>query len=290
MELLKNDKLTVEISSHGAELQSIKNAEGREYLWQGDGKYWPRRSPLLFPIVCGLWKGQYRVDGKTYELPRHGFARDMDFIVVEKSDTYVTYELTSNEETLKVYPYEFGLNVKYILNDDTIDVLWSVSNLGKEEMHFQIGGHPAFNLPGVNEGEKMEGAIMFDNEQPLTRIIGNTEGCIKPERHEVKTEKHVWLFDEESFADDAVIFDKSQVGLAVLLDSDGRPQIGLSFDAPCVGIWSPYGKNAPFVCIEPWYGVHDWAEYTGEFKDKYLMNHLLPGATFLSQYEIKVFN
>ena len=290
MELLKNDRLTVEISSHGAELQSIKNADGREYLWQGDEKYWPRRSPLLFPIVCGLWKGQYRVDGKTYELPRHGFARDMDFVVVEKSATSVTYELTSNEETLKVYPYEFGLNVTYILNEDTINVVWSVQNLGKQEIHFQIGGHPAFNLPGVKEGDKMEGAILFDNEEPLTRIIGNTEGCIKPERYEVKTAQHVWLFDEESFADDAVILDKSQVGLAVLLDSDGRPQIGLSFDAPCVGIWSPYGKNAPFVCIEPWYGVQDWAEYTGEVKDKYLMNHLLPGASFLSQYEIKVFS
>ena len=289
MEQLKNEKLTVVISSHGAELQSIKNEEGREYLWQGDEKYWPRRSPLLFPIVCGLWKGQYRVDGKTYELPRHGFARDMDFEVVEKSDTSVTYELTSSEETMKVYPYEFGLNVTYVLSDDTINVIWSVKNLGKEEMHFQIGGHPAFNLPGVAEGDKMQGAILFDNEEPLTRIIGNTEGCIKPERYEVKTTKHVWAFPEESFADDAVILDKSQVGLAVLLDADGRPQIGLSFDAPCVGIWSPYGKNAPFVCIEPWFGVHDWAEYSGEFKDKYLMNHLLPGALFMSNYEIKVF-
>ena len=111
MEQLKNDKTTLIIFAHGAELQSIKSAEGREYLWQGDEKYWPRRSPLLFPIVCGLWNGQYRVDGKTYELPRHGFARDMDFDGIEKTESSVTYELTSNEETMKVYPYEFGLNV-----------------------------------------------------------------------------------------------------------------------------------------------------------------------------------
>lgn len=289
MEQLKNEKLTVTISAHGAELQSIKNAEGREYLWQGDEKYWPRRSPLLFPIVCGLWKDEYRVDGRTFNLPRHGFARDMDFEVVEKSDTSVTYTLESSPETREVYPYDFELDVTYILNDDNINVIWSVKNTGKEEMHFQIGGHPAFNLPGVREGEKMEGAILFDHEDPLTRIIGNTEGCIKPERYELKTEKHIWVFDEESFAEDAVILDRSQVGLAILLDSDGRPQIGISFDAPCIGIWSPYGKNAPFVCLEPWYGVHDWAGYEGEFKDKYLMNHLLPGAAFMSSYEIKVF-
>ena len=289
MEELKNDKITVIISAHGAELQSIKSAEGREYLWQGDEKYWPRRSPLLFPIVCGLWNGQYRVDGKTYELPRHGFARDMDFDVIEKTESSVTYELTSNEETMKVYPHECGLNVSYFLNDDMINVVWTVRNMGKEEMHFQIGGHPAFNLPDVGEGDKVEGTLLFDNEQPLTRIIGNTGGCIKPERYDVKTDRHIWAFDEESFADDAVILDKSQVGMAVIVDKEGRPQIGLSFDCPCLGIWTPYGKHAPFLCIEPWYGVHDWAGYEGEFKDKYLMNHLLPGATFMASYEIKVF-
>lgn len=289
MEELKNDKITVIISAHGAELQSIKSVEGREYLWQGDEKYWPRRSPLLFPIVCGLWNGQYRVDGKTYELPRHGFARDMDFDVIEKTESSVTYELTSNEETMKVYPYEFGLNVSYFLNDDMINVVWTVRNMGKEEMHFQIGGHPAFNLPDVGEGDKVEGTLLFDNEQPLTRIIGNTGGCIKPERYDVKTDRHIWAFDEESFADDAVILDKSQVEMAVIVDKEGRPQIGLSFDCPCLGIWTPYGKHAPFLCIEPWYGVHDWAGYEGEFKDKYLMNHLLPGATFMASYEIKVF-
>ena len=289
MEQLKNEKLTVEISSHGAELQSIRNAEGREYLWQGDEKYWPRRSPLLFPIVCGLWKDEYRVDGRTFNLPRHGFARDMDFEVVEKSDTSVTYTLESNAQTREVYPYDFELDVTYILNDDNINVIWSVKNTGKEEMHFQIGGHPAFNLPGVAEGDQMHGSILFDNVEPLTRIIGNTGGCIKPERYELKTDRQVWNFDEESFADDAVILDKSQVGLAVIQDAEGKPQVGLAFEAPCVGIWSPYGKNAPFVCIEPWYGVHDWVGYEGEFKDKYLMNHLLPGAMFVSDYEIKIF-
>ncbi|MDY4854376.1 MAG: aldose 1-epimerase family protein [Prevotella sp.] len=289
MEILKNDKLTVEISSHGAELQSIKNAEGHEYLWQGDEKYWPRRSPLLFPIVCGLWKDEYRVDGKTYSLPRHGFARDMDFEVLNKTETTVTYGLDANDETMKVYPYDFHLNVRYVLKDDTLNVFWVVKNVGKEEMHFQVGGHPAFNLPDVAEGDKMHGRILFDNEKPLTRIIGNTGGCIKPERYEVKTEHHAWKFDEESFADDAVILDKSQVGMTILLDDNGNPKVGLSFDAPCVGIWSPYGKNAPFVCIEPWFGIHDWAEYDGEFKDKYLMNHLQPGAVFMGNYEIKIF-
>lgn len=298
MVTLKNEKLTVTISEHGAELQSIKDANGVEYLWQGDEKYWPRRSPILFPIVCGLWKDEYRIDGKTYSLPRHGFARDMKFSVLEKSDTGVTFYLNSNEETLKVYPYEFSLNVTYTLDINAIYVQWAVDNTGNEEMHFQIGGHPAFNLPGIKAGDKMHGTINLDNKEPLTRIIGNVGGCLKPERFEVKTEKmvseygedNIWNFNEESFADDAVILDKSQVHSAILQDSEGNPYVSLVFDTPAVGIWSPYGKNAPFVCIEPWFGLADWAGYEGEFKDKYLMNHLLPGAMFMGGYEIYIDN
>ena len=258
-------------------------------MWKADPKFWGRTSPVLFPFVGAVKEKQFRTKGQTYTMGQHGFARDMDFEVVEKSDTSVTYTLESNAQTREVYPYDFELDVTYILNDDNINVIWSVKNTGKEEMHFQIGGHPAFNLPGVAEGDKMHGSILFDNVEPLTRIIGNTGGCIKPERYELKTDRQVWNFDEESFADDAVILDKSQVGLAVIQDAEGKPQVGLAFEAPCVGIWSPYGKNAPFVCIEPWYGVHDWVGYEGEFKDKYLMNHLLPGAMFVSDYEIKIF-
>lgn len=289
MEILKNDKLTVEISSHGAELQSIKNAEGREYLWQGDAKYWPRRSPLLFPIVCGLWQDEFRVNGKSYKMSRHGFSRDMDFEVVKKSDTEVTFSLSCSEETLKLYPYEFELLVTYTLDENYLTVDWGVENIGKEEMHFQIGGHPAFNLPGIKEGDKMHGAILLDNEEPLNRVKGNVGGCFKPEYSEFKTEDGVWKFDEESFADDAVVFDKAQVDTATILDENGNAYVGIDFNAPAVGLWSPYGKNAPFVCLEPWYGMSDEAGFTGEFKDKYLMNHLQPGAMFLGGYCITVY-
>ena len=155
-------------------------------------------------------------------------------------------------------------------------------------MHFQIGGHPAFNLPDLAEGEAMHGTLRFDNEEGIERLIGNVEGCIRPGRFPLETEKGIWRFDEESFNMDAIIIDKCQVKEVSLLDKDGRNVVTVSFKSPAVGIWSPYGKNAPFVCIEPWYGIHDSVNYQGDFHKKYLMNHLQPGASFMSEYTIEV--
>ncbi len=290
MEQLKNEFLTIEVSSHGAELQSIKDKEGKEYLWQADSKFWPRHSPILFPIVCGLWEKKCRIEGKEYTMERHGFARDKDFKLIKHSDTRLTYALESDEETLKVYPYHFILSITYKLEKNRIHVIWHVNNADNKEIHFQIGGHPAFNVPGLKEGEPLAGAMCFDNKGVVERIYGNVGGCIRPERFPVDSKEGLWEFTEESFKDDAVIIDKCQLHQVSLLNKEKRPVVTVDFNAPAVGLWSPYGKNAPFVCIEPWYGVHDWVEFKGEFKDKYLMNHLQPGASFMSEYCITIDN
>ena len=288
METLQNEHLTIEVSSLGAELQSIRDAEGREYLWQADKQYWPRHSPILFPIVCGLWEERYRTEGKEYRMGRHGFARDTEFRLLRKSATKLTYVLESDEETLKVYPYKFILSVTYRLENNRIHVVWHVHNTDDKEIHFQIGGHPAFNLPDIKEGEPMRGVMCFDNMGRVERIYGNVGGCVRPERFDTGSTDGVWGFTEETFRDDAVIIDRCQLHQVSLLDKTGHPVVTVDFQSPAVGIWSPYGKNAPFVCIEPWYGLHDWVEYEGEFKDKYLMNHLQPGASFMSEYTITV--
>ena len=173
METLHNELLTVEVSDLGAELQSIKDDEGKEYLWQGDDRYWGRRSPILFPIVCGLWKGTYRTEGDTYQMGRHGFARDMNFRVLKKADDRVTYVLSDTEATMRQYPYRFMLSVTYKLVENEIHVIWHVHNTDTREIHFQIGAHPAFNLPGVKEGEPIKGCLRFDRGDKIERIYGN---------------------------------------------------------------------------------------------------------------------
>ena len=287
MEQIKNDKLVLTVSEHGAELQSIKDENGKEYLWDGDEKYWNRHSPILFPIVCGLWKDTYRCEGNTYHLGRHGFARDTDFQLIAKGADRITFALTESEETLKVYPYHFNLAVTYRLDGNKIHVVWHVENTDVRPIYFQIGGHPAFLVPGAKKGEHLHGRLRFDNPAPQ-RLYGNTGGCITTGHFAVKTDNGVWAFTEESFNDDAVIFDKSQLHHVEILGNDDKPVVTLDFKTPAVGIWSPAGKHAPFVCVEPWYGIHDWAEYNGEFKDKYLMNKLLPGASFMSEYTITI--
>lgn len=288
MEQIKNNHLTLTFSTLGAELQSIMDADGKEYLWQADPAFWNRHSPLLFPIVCGLWEDTYRLQGKEYRLGRHGFARDTEFKVIAKGDSQVIFALHDSPETMNDYPFHFNLSVSYKLRDNKIHVVWHVENTDDKPIFFQIGGHPAFNVPGLLPGEPLKGCLKFDNAEPI-RLFGNIGGCIdKGRREQVETEDGVWAFTQESFKDDAVIFDHSQIKHVELLNPNGEAEVTLDFKTPAVGIWSPYGKEAPFVCIEPWYGIHDWAEYDGDFRDKHLMNILLPGASFMSEYVITI--
>lgn len=226
MEQIKNEQLTVEISSLGAELQSIKDAQGNEYLWDGDEQYWNRHSPILFPIVCGLWKDTYRIDGKEYQLGRHGFARDTEFQLISKSEDRITYALTDSEATLKDYPYHFNLAITYRLEGKKLHVIWHVANTDDKQIFFQIGGHPAFLVPGAEKGKELKGQLKFDNPEP-ERLYGNVGGCVVEGYHKVPTENGVWAFTEDSFADDAVIFDRSQLKKITLLDEAGQPHISL---------------------------------------------------------------
>jgi galactose mutarotase-like enzyme len=288
MEQIKNEKLTVEISEHGAELVSIKDAQGHEYLWQADPTYWNRHSPILFPLVCSVWHNTYRVNGKEYHLPRHGFARDTDFHLIARGEAQAVFGLHDSNETLEKYPFHFNLGISYKLEGNKIHVVWHVENTDDRTIYFQIGGHPAFNVPGAVAGETMKATLKLDNESPI-RLFGTIEGCIDKGRHEeVKTEKGIWHVTEDTFKDDAVIFDHSQLRHVELLNDELKPVVQVDFKTPAVGIWSPCGKHAPFVCIEPWYGLADFANYEGEFSDRYLMNQLLPGSSFMSEYIITI--
>lgn len=288
METISNEKLTLITSNHGAELQSIKDADGREYLWQADPRFWGRHSPILFPLVCGLWKDTYRIDGQEYHLTRHGFARDTDFKVLTQSKSRIVYGLHDTPETLAKYPYHFNLGIGYKLDGNRIHVVWHVENTDERTIYFQIGGHPAFRIPGLRPGEPMHGCLRLDTDNPI-RLFGNVGGCIVKGKHAVvETEDKILSFNEETFKDDALIFDHCQLHEAALLGPDNEPVVTVRFKSPALGIWSPYGKNAPFVCIEPWYGLHDYVDYEGEYRDKYLMNQLLPGCSFMSEYTIEI--
>ncbi len=288
MEELKNEYLTIKVAETGAELQSIKDAQGKEYLWQGDPNFWPRRSPILFPIVCSVENDTYFAEGKEYHLPRHGFARDMAFKLVNRTPERLTFALHDSEETLKVYPYRFNLAISYRLDGNIIHVVWHVQNTDTKEIHFQIGGHPAFNVPGMAAGSALCGTLRLDNEAPLDGLKSYIDGSHEMTEVPVEAEKGIIEFSDNTFRNDSVKIHKCQTRQVELLNKSGKPEVTVGYKAPVIAFWSPFGLNAPFVCIEPWYGLGDPRGYKGEFKDKPLMNHLQPGASFMTEYTIKI--
>lgn len=280
---LKNELLTIQVAEKGAELQSVKDNDGKEYMWQA-GPQWNRHSPILFPIVCSVNNDTYTVDGKDYHLPRHGFARDMMFTVVSLTSEKVTMALHDSEETLKVYPYRFNLAVTYRLEGNKVHVIWHVENTDTKEIHFQIGGHPAFNMPSG----KLEGMIKLDNEEPMDMLKSYADGSVELVEVPLEADMGIMEINNNFFRADSVKIHKSQTHRAMLIDTNGEPAVTVDYKAPVCAFWSPYDKQAPFVCIEPWYGIGDPRGFNGEFKDKPMMNHLQPGASFMSKYTITI--
>ena len=290
MKTLSNQQLTIQVAEHGAELSSIvANATGKEYLWQADPAFWKRHSPVLFPIVGSVWNKEYRHEGNVYPLSQHGFARDMDFTLVSESENEVRFVLKSSEETLKVYPFPFVLEIGYRLTGNQIEVLWKVKNAGDKTMHFQIGAHPAFYYPNYVEDQPDRGYFKFDVRTGLTYRALAEKGCVGDEVRPVPIDAEGYLpLNVHTFDIDTFIIENSQVKRVDLLDVDKQPYLSLTFTAPLVGLWSPPTKNAPFVCIEPWYGRCDRVNYKGEYSQRDWVQHLEAGATFDASYTIEI--
>lgn len=176
MKTLKNTALTLDISLHGAELTSIRDSFGREFLWQADPAFWKRHSPVLFPIVGSLWDKHFRVNGREYEMGQHGFARDMDFRLVSEREDEMWFELNSSPETLAKYPYKFTLRIGYRLEANKIHVMWEVSGDDSQIMWFQIGAHPAFYLPQFVYGGSA--ACASDSESSVLKSPVRGSGCV----------------------------------------------------------------------------------------------------------------
>ncbi|MCM1450544.1 MAG: aldose 1-epimerase family protein [Clostridiales bacterium] len=284
---LKNDLLTVKIESLGAELQSIKNnISGQEYLWHGDSRFWGRRSPVLFPIVGSVWEGRYRMDGREYTLGQHGFARDCEFTVMDNvPDDEAWFELVYDDESLALYPRRFGLQIGYRLQGERLTVLWRVSNRDDKAMTFQIGAHPAFNYPDFSPSDSLHAYFLFDNDNLQSEILAE-KGCVGEGTFKVELDEMGLLsITAETFKCDTIVLADSQVHRVSMLDKHRQPYLSVLFDAPLVGLWSP-APDAPFVCIEPWYGRCDRAGFEGSFEEREHVNTIEAGSSFNASYMI----
>ena len=290
MQTLENDILTIEVCEHGAELQSIR-CGSVEYLWQGNPTYWGRRSPVLFPIVGSVWEKRFRIDGKEYEMGQHGFARDMDFVLVSQTEDQVRYRLESTEETLAKFPYPFVLEIAYRLHGNKLDVIWDVINPSSESIYFQIGAHPAFNYPDYSAESPARGFLSFGKTEGLECIRLKEKGCVDADVKyplEVPADGLLPISADTFDVIDTIMLQDSQIDQVGMFRADGSPWLKMTFDAPVVGIWSPPGKVAPFICLEPWYGRCDRAGYEGDYRQKDWVNCLPAGKTFHSVYTIEI--
>jgi len=281
---LKTGNTTAIINYHGAELKSLcKN--GKEYMWQADPTYWNRTSPVLFPFVGQVAGGVYRYDGNEYKMGQHGFARDMDFELVESTEASCMFLLKSNDVSKEKYPFDFELRIGYELSEDGIKVIWDVRNTDTKTLEFSIGAHPAFNCI-LN---KTSIRILKD-KKPLDGFTNSVfgKGLLTDKQASVALNNGVMKLDEHSFDGDAFVIENSQADTVEIIDENGEKVLAVSFDSPLVGIWSPPTKNAPFLCIEPWYGRADKEGFAGELKEREWNNSLGAGEKFYVNYTIEV--
>lgn len=289
---LQNENITLAVSNHGAEAISLKK-DGVEYIWNGDSRYWGRHAPVLFPFVGQVRDKKYRFNGREYPMGQHGFARDSEFELTEKTENSLLFSLRSNDETKKVYPFDFELEVRYTLDPSgDVRVSWIVKNPGTENLYFSIGGHPAFMCPIDGRGDWNDYRILFVKHgtalkeitiRPITtggnvgrdtKTLSLTEGMITP--------------TDELFAGDALILENSQADEISLIDPEKKAYLTVKFTSPLVGVWSPVGKHAPFICIEPWYGRTDADDFTGSLEEREYSNALEPGNTFERSFTVSI--
>ena len=282
--------LKIQSKKSGAELTSIQH-DGKEILFQGaqvlDGNgniYWKRQAPILFPIVGQLKDSTTQIEDNTYQMSQHGFARDMDFDEISKTETKHHYMLKYNEETLKKYPYKFELHVIYEIIEDILTVTYKVKNIDDKTIYFGLGGHPAFNCDYSNG----EYEIVFNQKEDNIEFLKLKNGLIDTEKAENIIQDNKIHLKENTFDNDAVIM-KNLKSNKVILQNHKTNQKILEFDFtgfPFLALWSK--KGAPFVCIEPWQNTADRIDGTQIYKNKENIIELPKDKEYKCEFKIKL--
>ena len=257
---LSNNKISASINTIGAELIRLEK-DNQNYIWTVNETYWNKTSPILFPIVGRLKNDAYTIADKKYELPRHGFARNFEFQILNQTENSVVFVLESNSETLKNYPFEFKLQLEYELDGNELKMNYSVENRSEVTMPFSIGAHPAFAIEDsfsdyslqFNEAEEFV-SYELENEQ-----FNNSFRKINSENGQIN-------LNYSLFEKDALVFKHLKSNELILLNKN-KPVLSVQFEGfPYLGIWSK--PNAPFLCIEPWCGLADNVNHNGNIFEK----------------------
>jgi len=287
---LRKGALTAEVDALGGELVSLKDETGLEYIWQGDPAYWAGRNPNLFPIVGSLRDGAVRINGETYRMGRHGFARHKTFTLTGQGEDFVSFTLSQDEDTLAQYPFPFLLEVRHTLREDGFSTAFTVCNTGETDMPFCVGAHTAFRCP-LRPGERFEDyRLVFQKPEDAAALPLTPEGLIgqdPPRRHLSGDTLPLTydVFDQE----DTLIFEGLNSKAVSLLHGGTGRGVRVAFDGfPMLAFWTAPHKQAPYLCIEPWHGCAALTDETGDFLDKRCCILLPPGASRRLEYSVTI--
>lgn len=287
---ISNNQLAVTISPIGAEVQSIKDVNTQcEYLWHGDAQWWSGHSPILFPIVGGLWNGTCHVDGQELHISKHGFVRRAPWRVVSVEADKAVFEFVSTVGTFAIFPYAFRLTATYSLDDRKLRAEFCVENLGGSPFCFQLGGHPAIALPNWDDAQPLDGYLRLEGN-PTHVLRAGEQGCLEPDTFPVPLNADGLVpLTVDTFSHEALIFDNHQVSAATVLTPSGQPVARVESTAPVWLFWSPQGIHTPFVCLEPWYGLCDHQSFCGDITERPYINTVNGHATWMGGYGIEIY-
>ncbi|HEU4574078.1 MAG TPA: aldose 1-epimerase family protein [Chitinophagaceae bacterium] len=285
---IENEYLSVAAVSKGAELSSLYNKEKqRECMWRGDPAWWGKKSPVLFPIVGALKDNTYYFNGQAYQLGRHGFARDREFIPQENSTTSMTFLLESDASTLRVFPFPFRLSISYQLHEKRLSVQYRVTNTGSADMYFSIGGHPAFAVPFSPGDSYNNYVLLFDEAEEAGRWPITPEGLLKANPEPLLNNNNILPLTKQLFYNDAVVFKNLRSGSVAIIAKHAPEKLTVDFTGfPYLGIWTAH--DADFVCIEPWCGIADSIATNQQLTEKEGINCLAARDTFKRSWSVTI--
>ena len=287
---LRKGALTALAQTHGGELVSLRDGDGREYIWGGDPAFWSGRNPVLFPVVGGLKNGRTEINGRTYEMGRHGFARDREFTVADRGEEFVELELRQDADTLARYPFPFSLQVRHQLLEGGFATQFTVTNTGEAPMPFCIGAHTAFNCP-LEEGAAFEDyRLVFDEAEDTVSILPGADGCLQRDVPGVALAGDTIPLDHSVYDRvDTLIFDGLRSHGVKLVHKDTGRGVRMDFPGfPMVAFWTKPNARAPYICIEPWQGCAAFADESGKFEEKPHCEILSPGGSKTLCYTVSL--
>ncbi len=287
--IIENEYLKATLKQAGAELTNLFNKETQlEYMWGADPTFWGKTSPVLFPIVGTVLDDIYFYKGKSYSLPRHGFARNHDFKLEKQTPNQISFSLTSTESSLLNYPFHFLLTLTYTLIKNNLELMYQVKNTGDSEMLFSLGAHPAFKVPLVAGTLYADYFFKFNKVETTPRWPLSKTGFIDPNPEPLLTNTSTLPITHELFYNEALVFKDLQSD-SISIKSDKHTH-GLDFHFsgfPFMGIWA--ARDANFVCIEPWCGIADHVNHDKQMENKEGIERLAGGDTWSRKWRVEVY-